>query len=89
MKILKNPKGLDLKPCLNCVPDEDNFICPCSNHSGEIHREIEQGKVRITQFICESRKMHQGFPDTLETHSKTRRAKQSSKTSLDSAPKTR
>jgi len=80
MKTLKNPK--ELKPCLNCVLSGgsrfiDTHICPCPNFSGEI--QIDKGK--ITSFRCENRKMHRGFPNTPETHSKARRAKQGSKVS--------
>ena len=70
MKTLENEKGLDLKPCLNCIPTERAIaidpwplgwgsveflkICPCSNHSGEI---LRQNNI-ITIFSCENRKMH-------------------------------
>jgi len=65
MKTLKNEKGLDLKPCLNCggsgfspfgnIRMDDTLVCPCSNFSGEI--QWEEGKITI--FACENRKMHQ------------------------------
>ena len=67
MKILRaeKGKGLDLKPCLNCVPVKikeyyTNYVytekrCPCSNFSGEKQMEGDN----ITVFACENRKMHQ------------------------------
>jgi len=88
MKALKNPRGLKLKPCVNCVARQDFKLggqpidleaCPCPNFSGETHRE--NGK--IVEFLCKNRKMHEGFPNTPpktpETHSKARRTKQSSR----------
>lgn len=93
MKILKNSKGLNLKPCLNCMPTQGRSgyfeVCPCPNHLGEIHREIEQGKTIITEFICEHRVMHEGFPGAPEKPSKPRRAKKKSRVSQYSKPKTR
>jgi len=64
---MKALKGLKLKPCLNCVTvrfstPELGFrhACPCPNFSGERH--WENGK--IVEFLCENRKMHEGFPNT-------------------------
>lgn len=78
MKTPKNPKGLKLKACLNCVKTElpghgsggisPKWSCPCPNFSGEIYRE----NGRIVKFLCKNRKMHQapetkkGSPNTSE-----------------------
>lgn len=56
MKTLRNPRGLDLKPCLNCIPYKiSGRICPCFNFSGETL--TEHGKIIL--FNCENRRMHQ------------------------------
>lgn len=55
MKTLENEKGLDLKPCLNCVACFGKLGCPCHNHSGEI---LRQNNI-ITRFSCANRKMCQ------------------------------
>lgn len=77
MRTLKNPKGLKLKPCLNCVLSggsrfTDTYVCPCPNYSGETHRE--NGK--IVSFLCEHRKMHKapekGSKDTPEKRTQAR-----------------
>lgn len=73
MKTLKNEKGLDLKPCLNCVLSSgsrfsETYICPCPNFSGEKLSDND----KIVSFRCENRKMHalprkpQGTPETQE-----------------------
>jgi len=100
MKIYRDPKGLKLKPCLNCVATQllsqlllsDTELykrCPCSNHSGEIHRD--NGKIVL--FTCENRKMHpapmKSSQNAPEKPSKAHRAKKRLKVSQSDKAKTR
>lgn len=91
MKIYIDPKGLKLKPCLNCGIWTELAIkvCPCPNHSGEIQRGVVDGKLCIIQFSCTERRMHKGFPNTPEKPSKPRRAKRKTKVSQSRGSKTR
>lgn len=76
MKTYKNPKGLEMKPCLNCVSISLlEKECPCPNHTGNIYRE--NGK--IVEFSCENRIMHEGFPNATEKPPGTRKTEKKSR----------